>query len=164
MKRALLVTLIVCGGGLSAFSEEEAVVKDTVVQVNRSLFDRLFSKSSTPAPLKKDLSALTLSGAAIAHPYRTHKAIHDIVFTHLEVARGMYRRRLLIDPDLTGELLAVFNITWEGVVTDLVLKHSTLHDGKLEKSIMATIKTWKFKKIPKKDGDVTVAYPLRFNP
>ena len=103
-------------------------------------------------------------GKAIHYEHRSHKAIHDVVYSYIESIKLCYRRRLEVNPDLRGEMMFTFIVKWSGKVDDVQLAKTNMGDTRLSKCVLSRIKGWKFKKIPEKEGDVSVAYPIRFHP
>jgi TonB family protein len=73
-----------------------------------------------------------------------------------------YEKFLKKAPDLSGKITIRFTINAEGSVTKLEVMENTTGNKELEDEIIRKVKMWNFESIP--EGDVTVTYPLVFQP
>lgn len=149
-------------------SKKQSLPQDTsaaakaLEEKNRALFEQLFG--DTPKEKKLISKDMASKGTAIYNQHRSHKAIHDVAYCHIEAIKLCYQRRLEVNPDLRGEMLITFVIRWSGKVQDIEVVKTNIGDAKLQSCVISRIKGWKFTPIPQAEGDVSVAYPIRFFP
>jgi hypothetical protein len=83
--------------GPPALIKKQPLPKDTsaahraLEEKNRALFDQLFG--DVPKDKKIISDEMASKGTAIHNPHRSHKAIHDVVYTHIEAIKLCYSRR-----------------------------------------------------------------------
>jgi TonB family protein len=104
----------------------------------------------------------SIEGAASSNAKRDITAINAVVTSHKVSVRMSYERFLKKIPDLAGKITIRFTIDAEGNVTRLEIMENTTGNKELEEEILHKIKMWKFEAIA--EGDVTVTYPLVFQP
>ncbi|HAJ80633.1 MAG TPA: hypothetical protein DCO75_12780 [Fibrobacteres bacterium] len=104
----------------------------------------------------------SIEGAASSSAKRDINAINTIVASHKTSIRMSYERFLKKAPDLSGKITIRFTINAEGSVTKLEVMENTTGNKELEDEIIRKVKMWNFESIP--EGDVTVTYPLVFQP
>ncbi|MGB7569646.1 MAG: AgmX/PglI C-terminal domain-containing protein [Chitinivibrionales bacterium] len=104
----------------------------------------------------------SIEGAASSNAKRDITAINAVVASHKVSVRMSYERFLKKIPDLAGKITIRFTIDAEGNVTRLEIMENTTGNKELEDEIMHKVKMWKFETIP--EGEVTVTYPLVFQP
>jgi TonB family C-terminal domain len=104
----------------------------------------------------------SIEGAASSNTKRDITAINAVVASHKVSVRMSYERFLKKSPDLAGKITIRFTIDAGGNVTRLEIMENTTGNKELEDEILRKVKMWKFETIP--EGDVTVTYPLVFQP
>jgi TonB family protein len=104
----------------------------------------------------------SIEGAASSNAKRDITAINAVVASHKVSVRMSYERFLKKIPDLAGKITIRFTIDAEGNVTRLEIMENTTGNKELEDEILHKVKMWKFETIP--EGEVTVTYPLVFQP
>lgn len=104
----------------------------------------------------------SIEGAASSNTKRDITAINAVVASHKVSVRMSYERFLKKIPDLAGKITIRFTIDAEGNVMRLEILENTTGNKELEEEILRKVKMWKFETIP--EGDVTVTYPLVFQP
>jgi TonB family protein len=104
----------------------------------------------------------SIEGAASSNAKRDITAINAVVTSHKVSVRMSYERFLKKAPDLAGKITIRFTIDAEGNVTRLEIMENTTGNKELEDEILRKVKMWKFETIP--EGEVTVTYPLVFQP
>jgi TonB family protein len=104
----------------------------------------------------------SIEGAASSNAKRDISAINAVVASHKVSVRMSYERFLKKSPDLAGKITIRFTIDAGGNVTRLEIMENTTGNKELEDEIAHKVKMWKFESIP--EGEVTVTYPLVFQP
>ena len=104
----------------------------------------------------------SIEGAASSNTKRDISAINAVVASHKTSVRMTYERFLKMTPDLAGKITVRFTIDAAGNVTRLEILDNTTGSKELEEEIERKVKLWKFDSIP--EGEVTVTYPLIFQP
>jgi TonB family protein len=104
----------------------------------------------------------SIEGAASSNSKRDIMAINAVVASHKTSVRMSYERFLKKTPDLSGKITVRFTIDASGNVTRMEILENTTGNKELEDEISRKVKMWKFESIP--EGEVTVTYPLVFQP
>jgi TonB family protein len=104
----------------------------------------------------------SIEGAASSSAKRDISAINAVVASHKTSIRMSYEKFLKRNPDLSGKITIRFTIDAAGNVSKLEVVENTTGNRDLEDEIIRKIKLWNFDAIP--EGDVTVTYPLVFQP
>jgi len=104
----------------------------------------------------------SIEGAASSNAKRDIMAINAVVTSHKTSVRMSYERFLKKSPDLAGKITIRFTIDASGNVTRMEILENTTGNKELEDEIAKKVKMWKFESIP--EGEVTVTYPLVFQP
>ena len=104
----------------------------------------------------------SIEGSASSNTKRDIMAINAVVASHKASVRMSYERFLKKAPDLAGKITVRFTIDASGNVTRLEVLENTTGSKELEDEIGRKVKMWKFESIP--EGEVTVTYPLVFQP
>jgi TonB family protein len=104
----------------------------------------------------------SIEGAAASSAKRDITAINAVVASHKTSVRMSYERFLKKAPDLAGKITIRFTIDAVGNVTRAEVLENTTGNQELEDEILRKVKMWKFEEIP--EGEVTITYPLLFQP
>ncbi len=104
----------------------------------------------------------SIEGAASSSAKRDITAINAVVSSHKTSVRMSYERFLKKAPDLAGKITIRFTIDAGGSVTRAEVLENTTGNQELEEEILRKVKMWKFEEIP--EGEVTITYPLLFQP
>ncbi len=89
--------------------------------------------------------------------------IAAVVQANLGQIKNCYEKRLVVDPNLAGKIVAQWVIDKDGLVPSTSLKSTTMNSAPVENCILGKIKTWKFPQ-PRGGGKVIVSYPFLFKP
>ncbi|KAA3611275.1 MAG: TonB family protein [Calditrichaeota bacterium] len=105
----------------------------------------------------------SISGRGSKSTARSQDAIGRVVGKHADAIENCYKKESRINPNLKGSATAQFTISPEGRVTKVRIVKSTLKSRNVENCITRRIKSWRFAKIDKKDGDVQARYKWIFS-
>lgn len=116
------------------------------------------------AKVKQTLGSSTGSGkgAARKENSRTREDIAIVFDQNKSALYSSYKRARRKNPGLKGKIVLEITIAPNGKVTKVKIISSELNDAKLEKRIVARIKTFDFGE--KKVKTMTVTYPIEFLP
>ncbi len=90
------------------------------------------------------------------------EAIRQVVRSHLGEIKKCYEDQLPTDPSLSGKLLVRFTLSEAGVVSEALVKKSTLSSVLVPSCVVERVKTWGFPAGP--NGVVgVVEYPFEFS-
>src|SRR5882672_8986112 len=100
------------------------------------------------------LTAIAMTGqpaavrAADAGPAQNEakpeQSIADQVQRHQGEVDACYRRVLDTTPGLAGQIVVHFTITARGMVSQAVVKESTLHNREVEDCVVSSVERWRF--------------------
>ena len=94
---------------------------------------------------------------------RHEEELNRTIKSHYDVIEYCYKRQKRLDPNFTGELLVEFSICYKGrVAKSAWVVKSTFASKKVENCIIARVKSFRFKPIAKKGGEVIVRYKYTF--
>jgi hypothetical protein len=87
--------------------------------------------------------------------------IARVINQNIGQVRFCYERGLLLNPDLSGKIVANWDINASGNVQGTKIRQSTMNNNPVEQCILRRISKWKF---PQPSGNtvVTVSYPFLF--
>lgn len=97
----------------------------------------------------------SVSGKGSKSAYRSSDAISRIVNKHADAIENCYKKEARINPNLKGSITVQWTIMYNGKVTKARVLKSDLRNKKVEACIVRRIKSWRFKQITKKEGDVS---------
>jgi hypothetical protein len=105
----------------------------------------------------------SVSGKGTKSSARSQDAIGRIVGKHSDAIENCYKKETRINPNLKGSINAQFTISPEGKVAQIRIVKSTLKSRNVENCITRRIKSWRFAKIDRKEGNVTARYKWIFS-
>ncbi len=105
----------------------------------------------------------SVSGRGTKSSARSQDAIGRVVGKHSDAIENCYKKESRINPNLKGSLTAQFTISPAGRVTQVRIVKSTLKSRNIENCVTRRIKSWRFDKIDKKEGDVKARYKWIFS-
>ncbi|OQX77064.1 MAG: hypothetical protein B6D61_07780 [Bacteroidetes bacterium 4484_249] len=97
----------------------------------------------------------TVSGKGSKSANRSADAIGRVVNKHADAIENCYKKETRINPNLKGSLSVQFTIMPNGKVSNVRVVNSTLRNKKVESCVTRRIRSWRFSKINKKEGNVT---------
>lgn len=105
----------------------------------------------------------SLSGKGTKSTARSQDAIGRVVGRHADAVESCYKRESRINPNLKGSVTAQFTIRTDGRVAGVKIVDSSLHNRNVENCMTKRIRSWRFDKIDRKEGDVTARYKWVFS-
>ncbi|RMH61752.1 MAG: energy transducer TonB [Calditrichaeota bacterium] len=104
-----------------------------------------------------------VSGRGSKATNRSQDAIGQVVAQHTQGIQQCYKKEARINPNLKGSVTVQFTIAPNGRVTRVRIVNSSLKNRNVENCISRRIKSWRFKKINPKDGNVNARYKWIFS-
>lgn len=104
----------------------------------------------------------SVSGAGSGGTGRSYASIWNYTQRYLAGLRWAYNNELRGNPSLRGVLVVRYEILASGLVGQVTLVSSGLHDPRLEQEVLGQIRGWRYP--PEPSGDVVVTWPFSFLP
>lgn len=105
----------------------------------------------------------SVSGKGTKSTARSQDAIGRVVGKHADAIESCYKKESRINPNLKGSVTAQFTIGADGRVTDVRIVDSSLKNRNVESCMEKRIRSWRYDKIDKSEGDVTARYKWIFS-
>ena len=86
-----------------------------------------------------------------------------VITSHNDAIEHCYKQESLVNPNLKGEILVAFTISYSGRVKELRIVKSSLRNKKVEACIISRIRGWRFQPLDIKEGDITVTQKYIFS-
>jgi TonB family protein len=102
------------------------------------------------------LESARVSGKGSKSANRSGDELSRVINSHNDAVEYCYKREAKLNPNLKGDILVEFVVSFNGRVTNVRITSSSLRNKKVESCISGRIRGWRFKPIDKKEGDVTV--------
>ncbi len=104
-----------------------------------------------------------VSGKGSRSANRSGDAISTVINSHNDAIEHCYKREAKLNPNLKGDVQIEFIISWNGRVKNSRILRSSLRNKNVENCIKNRIRSWRFKPIDKREGDVTVRQKYIFS-
>jgi TonB family protein len=102
------------------------------------------------------LDAARVSGKGSKSANRGSDEISRVINSHNDAVEYCFKRESKLNPNLKGDILLEFTISYNGRVVGAKILNSSLRNKSVESCITSRIRGWRFKPIDKKEGDVRV--------
>jgi TonB family protein len=86
-----------------------------------------------------------------------------VITSHNDAIEHCYKQESFVNPNLKGEILVAFTISYSGRVKELRIVRSSLRNKKVETCIISRIRGWRFQPLDLKEGDITVTQKYIFS-
>jgi TonB family protein len=86
-----------------------------------------------------------------------------VINSHNDAVEYCFKRESKLNPNLKGDILVEFTISYNGRVVGAKILNSSLRNKSVESCITSRIRGWRFKPIDKKEGDVRVRQKYIFS-
>ena len=106
--------------------------------------------------IKMALESARVSGKGTKAANRSSNEISRVINSHNDAVEFCYKRESRLNPNLKGDLIVEFVIGWNGRIVSSRIISSTVNNKKIEDCVKGRIRSWRFKPIDKKEGNVTV--------
>ena len=106
--------------------------------------------------IKMALESARVSGKGTKAANRSSEEISRVINSHNDAIEFCYKRETRINPNLKGDLIIEFIIGWNGRIVSSKIVNSTIKNKNIENCVKGRIRSWRFKPIDKKEGNVTV--------
>lgn len=104
-----------------------------------------------------------VSGKGSRAANRSGDAITGVINSHNAAIENCYKREAKLNPNLKGDILVEFIIGSNGKVKGSRILRSSLRNKKVENCIRSRVRSWRFKPIDGREGDVTVRQKYIFS-
>lgn len=109
------------------------------------------------------LDAARVSGKGSKSANRGSDEISRVINSHNDAVEYCFKRESKLNPNLKGDILVEFTISYNGRVVGAKILNSSLRNKSVESCITSRIRGWRFKPIDKKEGDVRVRQKYIFS-
>jgi TonB family protein len=109
------------------------------------------------------LDAARVSGKGSKSANRGSEEISRVINSHNDAVEYCFKRESKLNPNLKGDILLEFTISYNGRVVGAKILNSSLRNKSVESCITSRIRGWRFKPIDKKEGDVRVRQKYIFS-
>lgn len=106
--------------------------------------------------IKMALESARVSGTGSKAANRSSEEISRVINSHNDAIEHCYKRESRLNPNLKGDIVLEFVIGWNGRIVSSDIISSTLQNRNVENCVKSRLRTWRFKPIDKKEGNVTV--------
>ncbi len=137
------------GGGRSSGSAD---INDLIGGIG-SVGSKSIGRSGS---IKMALEGARVSGKGTKAANRSSEEISRVINDHNDAVEFCYKRESRLNPNLKGYVVIEFVIGWNGRIKTSKIVNSTLKNKKVENCVKGRIRSWRFKPIDKKEGNVTV--------
>jgi TonB family protein len=106
--------------------------------------------------IQMTLDAARVTGTGTKAANRSGEEISRTINTHNDAVEYCYKREAKLNPNLKGDILVEFVISYDGRVGAARVTQSSLQNKTVESCIISRVRGWRFKPIGQAEGDVTV--------
>lgn len=106
--------------------------------------------------IKMALESARVSGKGTKAANRSSEEISRVINSHNDAVEFCYKRESRINPNLKGDLIIEFVIGWNGRIVSSRIVNSSIKNKNIENCVKGRIRSWRFKPIDRKEGNVTV--------
>ncbi len=106
--------------------------------------------------IKMALESARVSGKGTKAANRSSEEISRVINSHNDAVEFCFKRESRLNPNLNGDLIIEFTIGWNGRIKSSKIIRSSLGNKKIENCVKSRIRSWRFKPIDKREGNVTV--------